>query len=154
MTRKSGITSTSETNLILKLIESISSWRLRTTISIIFLLSSSSILISYVTKDANWFSASGGIVTIIGVLILSGVTTHTKFEDIGEEINHRLGFNNKGLPKNGNEFMSNVVTITNEVLHIRQKQIEAAWYVAVGTFIWAYGFLLGKISWFSATNCT
>jgi hypothetical protein len=96
-----------------------------------------SIILSFAMRDWKWFSRSGAIITLSGGLLAARALL-------------RLGLH--GLYRAQHTINGgNVVPTPEELARYHQQWMDAQashigfWFIIVGTFIWGYGDLVGKL---------
>jgi len=111
----------------------------------------SSLLLACIVCNSNVFSASGGMVTILGLLIFIGITTPVELEDIQETINSQTS-----MPQiredNGAEVIAHIAKTVESVLYARGRQVLGLSITLAGTTVWAYGWIIESLPWFVVIN--
>lgn len=119
------------------------------TISAIFM--GVSFVLALVFSSSNIFSASGGVVTVLGLLIFVGISTPITLDEIQESINSQAATPNL-IEDNGPQVIQHIARTVDEVLYSRAKQVLGLTVTASGTLVWAYGWLIEYLPWFSTIN--
>ncbi len=151
MKDKSGLIVTKDKNRLLWLINFIKSssnskvW----SISLIFILLS--FLLACIAGNSNIFAASGGVVTILGLLIFIGITTPVELEEIQEVINSQTS-SPQIREDNGPEVIAHIAKTVEDVLYARGRQVLGFSITLSGTLVWAYGWLIEYLPWFATIN--
>lgn len=151
MKDKNGLIVTKNQNKLLWLIDFIKSssnfkvW----CVSLIFMLLS--LLMACFVGNSNIFAASGGVVTILGLLIFIGITTPVELEEIQEVINSQTS-SPQIREDNGAEVIARVAKTVEDVLYARGRQVLGFSITLAGTLVWAYGWLIEYLPWFATIN--
>lgn len=102
-----------------------------------------SYLISSLNDDPNYFSASGGVATILGLLMLIRYSTLEHVIDIQHAVTSRhqkhFGFADKFTSET--TIQENNIKVKNEI----SIEIKGLIITMLGTLIWAYGFCIPLI---------
>lgn len=99
-----------------------------------------SIALYLYTNNNNWVSASGGVLTILGVLVVFATSTPITIEEIqthasqNDSISYWAG-NEESTLKAQQQALKN----SND---LQSRQVLALTITIIGTFVWAYGWLL------------
>ncbi|NOQ94756.1 MAG: hypothetical protein GQ547_09015 [Methylophaga sp.] len=104
--------------------------------------------LSILFLNSNIFSASGGVITILGLLIFVGISTPITLGEIQKSINSQTP-----MPQikdnNGPEVIQRIAKTVDEVLHSREKQVLGLSVTIFGTLVWAYGWVIELLPLFS-----
>ncbi|GLQ30458.1 hypothetical protein [Litoribrevibacter albus] len=151
MKDKNGLIVTKDQNKLLWLIDFIkfSSNSKVWCVSLIFMVLS--FLLACFVGNSNIFAASGGVVTILGLLIFIGITTPVELEEIQEVINSRTS-SPQVREDNGAEVIAHIAKTVEDVLYARGRQVLGFSITLVGTLVWAYGWLIEYLPWFETIN--
>jgi len=75
------------------------------------------------------------------------------FEDIDQAVKEEVSNPCSKISATGEEIIQHVAIIVQKVLHNRSRQVLGAKISAVGTLIWAYGWLIEKLPSYPVGAC-
>jgi len=153
MAKNNGLFPTQKDSLILKLLLFIqSSSDLNIGLVSVFIVLTSFAL-SFFTGITDIFSASGGVLTVLGIFVLVGVSTPVSFEDIDQAVKEEVSNPCSKTSATGEEVIQHIATIVQRILHNRSRQVLGTKISAIGILIWAYGWLIEKLPSYPVGAC-
>lgn len=113
------------------------------------LFSGLSLVLSFYTSESNFFSASGGVITILGLIIFVGISTPVSLQEIDKVVQSQVTGTPKIREDNGAQLIRYIANVVDETIHSRTRQILGLSITTFGTLIWAYGWGIESIPCFS-----
>lgn len=146
--KKNGLIVTKDKNAFLWILDFIKNASNTKIWILAILFSSLSLALSFYTGESNFFSASGGVITILGLIIFVGISTPISLEEIDRVVQRQVS----GIPKikedNGPEVIQYIANVVDETIHSRARQVLGLSITILGTIIWAYGWGIESIPCF------
>lgn len=101
-----------------------------------------SLAISFYFGESNFFSASGGVITILGLIIFVGISTPVSVDEINLVTQSQISGTPKTTEDNSAEVIQYVVDVVNKTIHARSRQLLGLKVTIYGTLVWAYGWCI------------
>ena len=114
------------------------------------LLLAASFALSVYFKNSNFLSASGGVVTIIGLLILASISIPVNERDIEIEYRKYIGHD---FPANDTYWRNHYAESHNRFIKDKNGHLFGINVSIVGTVVWAYGWLIDYLPFMAVNKC-
>ena len=110
-----------------------------------------SFLLSIYFDNSNFFSASGGLVTIVGLLILASISIPVNEKEIEIEYRKAVG---QPFAVNDDYWRTHHAESHNRFIKEKNGHIFAINVSIVGTVVWAYGWVIDYLPFMGSSTCT
>ena len=149
--QKNGLIVTEKENIYLRALAFIKNSSDKRIWTIVLLFTGISLAVSYMTGESNFFSASGGVITVLGLLIFVGISTPITMEEIDKVVHNQIS----GMPEvkadNGKEVIKYSANVVEQTIHCRARQVLGLSVTVDGTIVWAYGWVIETIPCFPSS---
>jgi hypothetical protein len=149
--KKNGLVVTKEQNVLLWGLDFIKNASNRKIWFLALTFSSLSFVISFYSGEPNFFSASGGVITIIGLIIFVAISTPVSLEEIDSIVNNQILRRPQIKDDNDSKVIQYIVNVVDETIHDRSRQVLGLSVTIYGTLIWAYGWCIEFVPYFPSS---